>query len=121
MEILKFLLIVAIIAFAIVRQARKNKAGQPEKKPSAPPAGDFNPMHQPQVREEKAKLQHKASKQSKKTKPHHAEPLSEGVRSTVPTPTLPEAEQATDTDFAIRSAEEARKAIIWSEILNRKY
>ena len=28
---------------------------------------------------------------------------------------------ANDPEFTIHSAEEARKAIIWSEILNRKY
>lgn len=121
MEILKFLIIVAIIAFAIVRQARKNKAGQSEKRPSTPAAGDFNPMQQPAVKEEKAPLQRKASKQSKKTKAHYTEPASEGARTTAATPTPPEAEQATDTNLAIRSAEDARRAIIWSEILNRKY
>ena len=32
-----------------------------------------------------------------------------------------EASPTDDPEFTIRSAEEARKAIIWSKILNRKY
>lgn len=121
MEILKFLLIVAIIAFAIVRQARKNKAARSDESPSAPVPGNFNPMGMPPVREEKEKHQPKASGQAKKTKSIYAEPVAEGTRTTIPTPTPPEAEQVPEANFTIRSAEEARKAIIWSEILNRKY
>ena len=44
---------------------------------------------------------------------------SEGVRSTVsPLQTI---ETTPRSEYAINSVEEARKAIIWSEILNRKY
>lgn len=121
MEILKFLLIVAVIAFAIVRQARKSKSGQPEKRPSAPASGNFNPMEAAPVKEEIAKPHRKASKQSKKTKANYMEPASEGARTTAPAPHSSEPEQATDTNFSIGSIEDARKAIIWSEILNRKY
>lgn len=121
MEILKFLLIVAIIAFAIVRQARKNKAAQSDKRQPAPVAGHFNPTEELSVKEKKAKLQSKASGQAKKTKSIYGEPAAEGTRTTAPTSTSSETEQATGANFTISSAEEARKAIIWSEILNRKY
>lgn len=122
MEILKFLLIVALIAFFIVRQARKNKAEQAENSPSAPAPGNFNPTERPQVKERKmAKPPLQASGQAKKAKNHYTPSVSEGARTTDATPTPPETEQPADTDFAIRSAEDARKAIVWSEILNRKY
>lgn len=121
MEILKFLLIVAIIAFAIVRQTRKNKAEQSDKRPSAPAPGHFNPMEAAPVKEEITKPHRKASKQSKKTKANYTPSVSEGARITAPAPHSSEPEQATDTNFSIGSIEDARKAIIWSEILNRKY
>lgn len=121
MEILKFLLIVAIMAFAIVRQARKNKAATSEKSPAAPAPQTFDPMEKqkPRMKEEKTKLQRKSSNQTKKVPP--MDPHSEGARATASPLTPPGPEQASHTDFAIGSAEDARKAIIWSEILNRKY
>lgn len=44
---------------------------------------------------------------------------AEGVRSTI-TPLQP-METTPRSEYAINSIEEARKAIIWSEIMNRKY
>ena len=38
-----------------------------------------------------------------------------------PKPPIPPADENADTDYAIRSAEDARRAIVWSEILKRKY
>lgn len=122
MEILKFLLIVALIAFFIVREARKNKAEPAENSPSAPAPGNFNPTGRPQVKERKmAKPPLQASGQAKKAKNHYTPSVSEGARTTAPAPHSSEPEQATDTNFSIGSIEDARKAIIWSEILNRKY
>lgn len=121
MEILKFLLIVAIIVFAIVRQAWKSKAEPSETDPSEPVPDSFDLLEEQPVLKEKVRLQRKTSQPTKKRKTDYRTTVEEGARTTASIPIPPAPEQPTETDFAIRSAEEARKAIIWSEILNRKY
>ena len=116
MDILKFLIIIAIIAIPIIKEARKNKAKQTGTPPPVPkkPAEVFLPG-------ENNNASQRVSPKKKKEKIVHAE-TAHAQTATPKTPSaltnpMPEKE----SDIAIRSAEDARKAIIWSEILNRKY
>lgn len=52
----------------------------------------------------------------------HRKNASSAARPTSPPPAPPiAAEPEAESEYAIRSAEEARRAIIWGEILQRKY
>lgn len=127
-EVLKFLAVIAVIVAGIVSQvrkeAKKNAAGKPRMPmPDAPQQrpdyrdddtyGGFIPKGPDPVAVHAAKKPKKtsSSKHSLNTPPKPKETPPEEV-----------AREADDTsEFNIRSAEEARRAIIWSEILRRKY
>ena len=59
----------------------------------------------------------------RKYQPLHSQPTSQKVevKKNKTVSQKIETTPASDPEFTIHSAEEARKAIIWSEILNRKY
>lgn len=127
-EVLKFLAVIAVIAAGIVSQvrkeAKKNAAGKSRvPMPDAPQQrpdyreddtyGGFIPKGPDPTADHAAKKPKKAS--SSRYSPHT--PLEPNE--------APPAEVTQDADnpseFSIRSAEEARRAVIWSEILRRKY
>lgn len=89
------------------KMAKSPKGAKPEEVKKTPKpflTYDYDPatpLHQPE------KLQ--LSKEKAKTE-----------RLAPPPPPIPE-EPETDLEFNIQSQEEVRKAVIWSEILNRKY
>ena len=108
-DIIKFLAIAGIIAFGVYRQFAKDKAKNAENE---------NPMPLPEYEQT-------PKKQKQKPLPQ------EGVRTTfnsrlhsssdIAAAPLIEEEEDSDSEFSIHSAEEAKRAIIWSEILQRKY
>lgn len=117
MDILKFLIIIAVIAIPIIKEVRKNKAKQADTPPPMPkkPAEVFLPG------EENDTLP-KAFKKNKKQKTTSTQTVRANTIAPA-TPLLSDDTPTTDqeTDIAIRSAEDARRAVIWSEILNKKY
>lgn len=127
-EVLKFLAIIAVIVAGIVSQvrkeAKKNAANTPRvPMPDAPQQmpdyrnddtyGGFIPKGPDPI------ATHTPKKPKKTSSSRHSSPTPPKPKETPPE----EITQETDdtSDFNIRSAEEARRAIIWSEILQRKY
>lgn len=121
-EILKFLLIAGVIIIAIIKQVSKSKAEQADKK-SHIPVPMPNPTDEtgaPVPDQWGNVLTPKKTKKAKATPVQPATPPP-AKKKTLPATTESEPTLAEDSEFAIHSAEEARRAIIWSEILNRKY
>lgn len=104
MDILKFLIIVAVIAIFIIREARKNKVKSSNKPIPIPKEMDLIEISIPP---------------KKKISPPPVTKAHSPKKNVAPPPCIQEPEE--ESDIAIRSAEDARKAIIWTEILNRKY
>ena len=100
-DILKVLVIMAVFALPLIRQIKKSKTERSAQKPFVPIPDT----------EEAEVLQTPRKHQT--FRPQPLPPKAE-VKKNKTSPT-------DDPEFTIRSAEEARKAIIWSEILNRKY
>ena len=113
-DILKFLVVAAVLVVAFVRQTRKEARKKAARRPAVPPPrpqadatyGGFIPEG---------------------PAPDEPAPRAEGQRST---PTAPPAaapappaapDEGPASDYAIRTADEARRAIVWGEILRRKY
>lgn len=133
-EFLKFLLVAGVLAVAFIRQAkkeaRKKQASlppfmpQPET-PSAPLSDESKDRtYDGYIPEGPAPAP--AAPPKPKGKPNFATASAkERPRQSAPvTPPPPAATPDTGgdaSDYSIRSAEEARRAIIWGEILNRKY
>ena len=144
--ILQFLLIVGIIVIGVVKQFKKEAKKNAENRPAMPvPENDIDesalPIPEawgntyggfipegpapkiPSVPTEKEEYQFSASKHifggdSTNTSPKHTTTHpKQKISPPLSTPQKPE----TDSEYSIHSAEEARKAIIWSEILQRKY
>ena len=132
-DILKFLLVAGVLVVAFIRQAKKEARKkqaplppfmpQPES-PSAPlpdepkdrtydgyiPEG---PAPEPAA-PPRPKAKRKAAQTFVEAKP------KQNIATAPPPAATPNAENDA-ADYSIRSAEEARRAIIWGEILNRKY
>lgn len=125
MDIIQVLIIVGIIIFAVVKQLLTS--GEEKKKQQHPP------MKLPQMEDEDTEEEF-----SGRTAPEpflsydyelpsssQATKRSSSKKSTrkteAPTSPLIQEEPENEQEFNIRSAEEVRRAIIWSEILNRKY
>ncbi|MBD9094431.1 MAG: hypothetical protein EGQ20_18170 [Bacteroides oleiciplenus] len=144
--ILQFLLIAGIIVIGIVKQFKKEAKKNADNSPAMPiPEEDMDdtamPIPQgwgktyggyipegPEQEPEPAPIakkeyQFSASKHifgrdSEDVHPQHAAtPPKQKISPPPPASQNP----ATDSEYSIHSAEEARKAIIWSEILQRKY
>lgn len=116
-DVLQFLVIAGVIAFGIFRQFNKEKSNKPEKRSPIPvPEYEYEPEF------EETTLFEKPQKQV--TVPPKPSFPKEGVRSTytpVVQPKTSKKAEISKNEFSIQSAEEARRAIIWSEILRRKY
>ena len=143
--ILQFLLIVGIIVIGVVKQFKKEAKKNAENRPAMPvPENDIDegalpipeawgntyggfipegPAPQiPSVSTTKEEYQFSASKHifggdSTNTSP---KPVTAPPKQKTSPPSVQQKPE-TDSEYAIHSAEEARKAIIWSEILQRKY
>ena len=118
-DILKFLLVIGFLAFGFFKQAKKETASEQK--------GEGEPIPMPEETcddpiYEVASDSHMKQKEVQKPKrrkkhPHSPEPPESPKTISTPVSAAPQNE----TDYSIHSAEEARKAIIWSEILHRKY
>lgn len=116
----KFLLVAAVIAIGLVRQLKQSAKESAEGKTAMPRPTAENPLpenwgggtfeeHTPEA-----------------PKPKAAPPAYRHTASSKPQAPPPSESQEAESDgepseFSIRSAEEARRAVIWSEILRRKY
>ena len=119
-DIMQFLVIAGIIAFGVYRQYAKEQAKKSENERSMPlPKSEVEaPMMSPPppkrtVKKEKQPLPVEGVRTTHNPRSHN----SSNTAAAPPT----QKEEAGDSEFSIHSAEEARRAIIWSEILQRKY
>ncbi len=117
-DFMQVLLIIGIIVFGVFRQINKDRKENPEEEiptPMPPASPAPAPMEIP-ARKLKSKKQSTAYK-----------PIEEGTLSTFmpPVETSPppvdDALPAEESEYAIQSPEDAKRAIVWSEILQRKY
>lgn len=144
--ILQFLLIAGIIVIGIVKQFKKEAKENADNSPAMPLPEeeiDKDAMPVPQIWGKtygghipegpeietapapaaKKEYQFSASKHifgGDSTDAHLQHVAAPPKQKTSPPPSAPKTPE-TDSEYSIHSAEEARKAIIWSEILKRKY
>ncbi len=135
-DVFKFLLIAAVIVIGLVRQfkkeAGKNTDGKPFMLPGTDTDDDTYPPHSgqedtyggyipegPKPAEQPAEgtLARPAKSNPKRSATSSYTPVQTGISP--PTAETPESDGT--SEYSIHSAEEARRAIIWSEILQRKY
>lgn len=125
-DILKILFVVGILLYEIVRRIRKEDSGQaasleedlpePEDIPVPLDEPDATCVFTPEEEEKPADPLPPTPKPQRK-KPQTYQPLPDAPA----TPSTPDITAAQEDEYRILSAEEARKAIIWGEILQRKY
>ncbi|MDR0962082.1 MAG: hypothetical protein LBM62_05950 [Mediterranea sp.] len=132
--IIQFLLIGAILMIGIVRKL-KQEADKNVPPPTVTPETEaevLSPHPYNPYAPEEIIAPPKSSRKSKKKTPRPflqgdqvgSSPADYSVRNTptdAATDNEAENNSAADSEYAIHSADEARKAIIWSEILQRKY
>lgn len=125
-DILKILAVAGILIYEIVRRSRKEDSGQsasleddqpePEDMPVPHDESDTACEFTPDEVSETADPLPPPPKPQRK-KPQAYQPLPDAPA----TPPTPDTTTAQENEYGIHSAEEARKAIIWGEILRRKY
>ena len=122
-DIFKFLFVIGIIAIGIAKQVKKEKEKQTAKKTPAPTIPPYKEMQKkvlappPATKTERGKESPRPFLTGTPESTSHYRPVS-------PAPTKQEdtAQPIKNSpDFNVHSVEEVRKAIIWSEILQRKY
>lgn len=134
-NIMQFLVVAGMIAFGIYRQINKEKSKESEEKQRMP----HPPM--PEVAEDaipvpemwgrsfpyEPKPVAKPQTTTKTTKTVSTRPatssqtIQKQKMASPPSSSTMQRVEETHEDFTIHSAEEARRAIIWGEILRRKY
>lgn len=127
-DFLKFVLVAAVLIGAFVRQTRKEAQKKASQRPAVPRRE--KPATPPSPRQEDRTYggyipEGPAPKPATPTRPRTVLP-AEGQRTTsAPRPATPPPatgpEKDAAGDFRLHSAEEVRRAIIWGEILQRKY
>ncbi len=124
-DVFKFLLVAAVIATGLIRQFKKETNKNADKSPGIPMPDVDNPLPEnwgggtyggfiPEGPKptNKPKTVSKTSAKSKYT----------SIKASPPSPAShPQEPDEATSEYGIHSAEEARKAIIWLEILQRKY
>lgn len=130
-DLFKFLIIAVVIIVSIAKQFTKEPEKTPRKKPLAPAGEAEEGMPVPPV----APIPVSGNASSVPSAPTSMPPTASSLRPrrkagvspmvtpTVSTPSSSRAAADADasSEYGIHSAEEARRAIIWSEILQRKY
>ena len=144
-DILKFLLVAGVLVVAFIRQAKKEAQKkqtslppfmpQPEA-PSAPlpdepkdrtydgyiPEGPApEPVAPPRPKAKRKAAQTFAEAKPKQNIATASPPVATPDTATASPPVATPDTENDASDYSIHSAEEARRAIIWGEILNRKY
>ena len=127
-DLLKFLLVAATVVIAIVKHVQDNAKKKEAQKPPSPTARPVPPFSAPEEADETYGGYIPAGPAPEPEAPVRPKPVArpEGRRTTpqkplqtAPAPgALPETD---DADYQLRSPEDVRRAIVWSEILNRKY
>ena len=135
-DFLQFLVIIGVIVIGIIRQANKNKAGkQPDATPRIPSGQEKETMETrpifptngeqwfptqtfPAHRTESSEIKVSKIRKQKTFKQSTSPPPEKRIDEIQEVSRQPE---IGENDFSLSSAEDARKAIIWSEILRRKY
>lgn len=112
-DIFKFLMVAAVIVIGLINQYKKEAKKNAGEKPVVPIPDVDNPL--PESWEDNTYGGY-IPKSSQPKKPASA-PRSFKKNTSVPDTQ----EEEESSEYAIHSAEEARKAIIWGEILQRKH
>lgn len=136
-NIMQFLVVAGIIAFGIYRQINKEKSKESEEKrrmpipPMPEVAEDASPIPDmwgksfPYETAPKPVAKSKMTTQTTKTTSPRPTISSQAAQNqrviSAPSASSMQRIEETHEDFTINSAEEARRAIIWGEILQRKY
>ena len=135
-DVLKILLILGFIIFGVVKKAQKKAQNAPADEWGTPTPQPGNPMPEAWGSGEiYAEPIHESPHPEEKpdrgnTIPpfFNQKPPEEGLRTTRITKPMPDerkqpslTQEDETEDIDIRSMEEVRRGIIWSEILNRKY
>lgn len=123
-DIVKFLPVVLILLIAVIKQIGKAKTEQSQKPHRMPiPDQEMNRDTFPVPEKWDDPFAPPPVPQKKINKQSHSSPDLPSKAKAIPPPIPQPIDPSTDEDseFTIHSAEEARRAIIWSEILNRKY
>jgi hypothetical protein len=114
--IIQFLIVAAILAMGVARQVKK-EAAKNQSRPAPLPEEVIVPPKSSKNKSEK-----------KSPKPFISEGQLRGLTQSegeaaiaAPDDAAPAEASGTDSEYALRSADDARRAIIWSEILQRKY
>ncbi len=118
-DVFKFLLVAAVIVIGLVKQFQKEANKNADKSPDIPMPDVDNPLPEYWGGDTYGgfipggpKPVSKPSAKSKHT----------SIKASPPSPaSRPQESDEVTSEYGIHSAEEARKAIIWSEILQRKY
>ena len=121
----KFLLVVAVIAIGLVRRFKKESNKSADESPDIPMPDTDNPLPEYWGGDTYGGFIPEGPKPAEKPKPV-SRPSSKSkhasMRTSPPSPaSSPQESGEATSEYGIHSAEEARKAIIWSEILQRKY
>ena len=135
-DLLKFLLVAGVIIIGFVKQAKKearhqtdspeDEDGMPHPRPTHPLPESWEGIPIPPVQPEERQPKNKKRRQAAQPfipKSYETQPTAPHTQPAIQTPQTnnrPETEDASP-DIDIRSIEEIRRGIIWSEILQRKY
>ena len=117
-DFLKFVLVAAVLVVAFIQQTRKEAQKKKKNAPRPPVMPQPEPVSSPLP---EGPASEPPTPPRPKTKRNPARTFAKAEpKQNIPVPPPPATEDGT-TDYQIHSAEEARRAIIWSEILTRKY
>lgn len=127
-DFLKFLLVAAVVVIGIVRQSQKEAKKKAAQKPSRPRTGTVPPAPMPEEEDETYGGYIPSGPAPQPEPAARPKPVMrpEGQRTTQqppasPSPTPGTRDETPGEDYRPRSADDWRRAIVWSEILNRKY
>ena len=122
-DFLKFLLIAGVILVGIFKEVNKNK--KPGKRPVSPmPSSDEikpDAVPMPEARSNPKRKKKREEVSVAASIANSAAQDKRNIRQNSQYNAPDESSPGNEQDFTIRSAEEARRAIIWGEILQRKY
>lgn len=124
MEFIQVIIFIAVIAFVIYNNVQKEKAKERKRNPAQPvnapmPHAPESPFLEGEVQEPRmTRLQRQRHEPNAVTAQQH-QPQHNPPRTTVPA--AKRTVQSAREEINLRSAAEARKAFIYSEIFNRKY
>ena len=116
-DILKFLFVAIVLGVAFVQHIRKETAKKASKKTLEPAPDETIPERQ------RASMSRPKKNGAYDRGAPKGKPVATGEAVRCPDSTMRDenAPQKAEGDYSIRSVEEARRAMVWSEILARKY